>query len=210
MKIYFDGCSWTKGAELEHPKEERFSKLICNEFQAEEINFGMSGGSNDRIVRNLYCDNTIRECDLAVIQMTLPARTEYFRNGEWRRVNPCSNYHEFYNGKNLDHTKLNRLIEKFDSHHDFWHYYYMKVSNKEYFDTREKINFETIRDTMRRRGIPLVICTINRYTTLDFDVLLDTNNRNKAKMGHPNAQGHRLIADKILKIIRSYGDVDLL
>ena len=34
MKIYFDGCSWTEGAELENEKEERFSKVLCNELGA--------------------------------------------------------------------------------------------------------------------------------------------------------------------------------
>ena len=73
MKIYFDGCSWTKGAELENPEEERYSKLICNHLGAEETNLSMSGGSNDRIVRQLLVEINIEEYDLAIIQMTFPA-----------------------------------------------------------------------------------------------------------------------------------------
>ena len=45
--ILFDGCSWTKGEELEHPQEERYSKLICDELGAEETNLAANGGSND-------------------------------------------------------------------------------------------------------------------------------------------------------------------
>ena len=65
MKIYFDGCSWTKGEELENQEEERYSKLICDKLGAEETNLGMGGGSNDRIVRNLVVENDIKNYDLA-------------------------------------------------------------------------------------------------------------------------------------------------
>ena len=61
MKIYFDGCSWTRGAELQNPEEERYSKLLCNELGAEETNLAVSGGSNDRIVRNLLVENNIED-----------------------------------------------------------------------------------------------------------------------------------------------------
>ena len=88
MKIYFDGCSWTKGLELNNPEEERYSKLVCDEVGAEETNFAMHGGSNDRIIRNLIVENNIEEYDYAVIQMTFPARTEYL-DDKWRYVNPC-------------------------------------------------------------------------------------------------------------------------
>ena len=54
MKIYFDGCSWTKGEELENQEEERFSKLICDELGAEETNLAINGGSNDRIIRKRH------------------------------------------------------------------------------------------------------------------------------------------------------------
>ena len=33
MKIYFDGCSWTYGTELENKEQERFSRLICEHFK---------------------------------------------------------------------------------------------------------------------------------------------------------------------------------
>ena len=40
MKIYFDGCSWTHGTELENKKKTRFSKLISDYYNAEEYNLG--------------------------------------------------------------------------------------------------------------------------------------------------------------------------
>ena len=63
MKIYFDGCSWTEGAELEKPEEERFSRLVCQEFDAEEKNISQGGGSNERIIRNMMVSKNIEEYD---------------------------------------------------------------------------------------------------------------------------------------------------
>ena len=38
MKIYFDGCSWTWGAELKDPYQSRYSKIISDKLGAEEYN----------------------------------------------------------------------------------------------------------------------------------------------------------------------------
>ena len=57
MKIYFDGCSWTWGAELEDPYQSRFSKIISDKLGAEEYNISKRGASNHRIVRQLLVDH---------------------------------------------------------------------------------------------------------------------------------------------------------
>ena len=118
MKIYFDGCSWTRGAELQNPEEERYSKLLCNELGAEETNIAKGGGSNNRIVRNLLVENNIEDYDLAVIQMTYPVRTEYF-DKDWVRVNPKHNYNKWLHGLN---GNISRLSDKFIDHNSFWKY----------------------------------------------------------------------------------------
>ena len=192
MKIYFDGCSWTKGEELENQEEERFSKLICNELGAEETNLAIKGGSNDRIIRNLLVENNIEEYDLAVIQMTFPARTEYYTD-KWIRVNPKQNYNEWLHGEGGD---IRRLGEKFGDHSDFWKYYYTDVTNKKYFDVKEKIQYETIKNCCK---IPLVLCTINNWSRLGMKI--DFPALRKHHYGHPTKEGHRLISRKILERI---------
>tara|TARA_B100000508_G_C11329650_1_gene213649 strand:- start:42 stop:638 length:597 start_codon:yes stop_codon:yes gene_type:complete len=193
-KIYFDGCSWTKGMELNDPLKERYSKLICDEVGAEEINFAMGGGSNDRVVRNLLVENNIEDYDLAIIQMTFPVRTEYY-DKDWVRVNPKNNFSRWLNGEGGD---IRRLGEKFSDHSDFWKYWYMQVSNKEYFETKENIHFQTIRNHCKTKGVPLILSTINRWSKLKFDFLMRVERKYKAEYGHPNKEGHRLIAKKIL------------
>ena len=197
MRIYFDGCSWTKGEELSHPEQERFSKLICDELGAEETNLSIKGGSNDRIVRNLLVENNIEDYDLAVIQMTFPVRTEFF-NKHWVRVNPKNNFVKWLHGENGD---IRRLGEKFKYHADFWKYWYTDVSNQKYFETKEKIHYHTIRNSCK---IPLVLCTINRWTELPFDLQLNDGTRNmRHERGHPNKHLHKKFAEIILGMIKN-------
>ena len=215
MKIYFDGCSWTRGAELQNPEEERYSKLLCNELGAEETNLAVSGGSNDRIVRNLLVENNIEDYDIAVIQMTFPVRTEFFNpksstkhpNGKWNKppkpyrdwvkVSPKNNYNKWLHRED---GNIERLGEKFKTHADYWKYYYLHMTNEVYFETKEKIHYHTIRNSVK---IPLVLVTINRWTKLPFDLQLDDGTRNmKHKMGHPTKELHRHYAKKIREILR--------
>ena len=46
MKIYVNGDSYAWGAELENPEQVRFSRLISNQFECEEINQSLCGNSN--------------------------------------------------------------------------------------------------------------------------------------------------------------------
>ena len=196
MKIYFDGCSWTKGAELECPKEERYSKLICDELGAEETNLSIHGGSNDRIVRNLLVENNIKNYDLAVIQMTYPARTEYWHD-EWIKVNPKHNYSRWLNRKKEKNFNLDKLSEKFTDHKEFWYYYYLNISNSKYFNVKEKIHYHTIKNHCKVNGVPLILCTINNWSRTR-DLLIDSYNLPKARYGHPTKEGHQIIAKTIL------------
>jgi len=221
MKIYFDGCSWTRGVELENEEEERFSRLICNELGAEETNLGKGGGSNDRIIRNLIVENNIEEYDYAVIQMTYPARTEYLDH-KWRHVNPCGHppilkehlagdisqetmciIQEFVDRSDFNFTKWlsekkGGQNQKFRHHSDFWTYYYTKICNSNYFHTKEKIQYETIKSYCKSKGVPLILCSINEWSKLNFDYPIRVKKKYRAEHGHPNKEGHRLIAKVIL------------
>ena len=195
MKIYFDGCSWTQGAELENEEEERFSKLLCDELGAEETNLAIGGGSNDRIVRNLLVENNIEDYNLAVIQMTYPVRTEFYNN-EWIRVNPKNNFSRWLNGEGGD---IRRLGEKFNYHADFWKYWYTDVTNQKYFETKEKIHFQTIKNHCEVKKVPLILLTINQWTqTTAYQLNLPRKQAFTYHCyGHPTKETHRLIADDL-------------
>ena len=48
--LYVNGCSWVEGDELKFKKKSRFSHLLSTELNLKEINWGMSGCSNERII----------------------------------------------------------------------------------------------------------------------------------------------------------------
>ena len=217
MKIYFDGCSWTWGSELENENEERYSKLICDHLGAEETNLSMCGGSNDRIVRNLLVENDIEKYDAAFIQMTIPLRTEYLKvsrweEDKWTRVSIRKRFenwlHEDSETLIGDKEYYDTALSKFDSERKklvadditkFWRYYYTRVANIKYFQTKEKIHLETIRNTCKAKGVPLVLSTINTYSNLDFDYVMKVKKVTSAPKGHPNKLGHKIIANDLLK-----------
>ncbi len=192
MKIYFDGCSWTQGGELENPEKERFSKLICDELGAEETNLAIGGGSNDRIVRNLLVEHHIKDYDLAMIQMTYPIRTEYLRVDKWRQFKPDWKLSEFKFG-------ADKKLESVDGHEKTLKYYYTNIANLRYFETKEKIHRETIRSYCKANNVPLILSTNNRFSNLDFDYVMKVNKETSAPRKHPNKLGHQIIASDLLK-----------
>jgi len=193
MKIYFDGDSFTKGVELYNQTQHRFSRLISDHYKNKEYNFSYAGSSNGAIVRRLIVENNIKEYDLAVIQMSLPMRLEYY-----------------------DGMRYTNLREK-----DFkgWKEFYLKrIYHEKYGNDYEYLYYQAIKNHCSVNNIPLVITTNRSYKKYkenstgmvfrkmlpsdkraNFDLYLDTYPR--AKMGHPNEDGHRMIADDIIKII---------
>ena len=85
MKIYFDGCSHTWGAELLDPYKSRYSKIVCDHFNAEEYNIGKVSGSDRRMARNLL-EHDLSQYDMFVIQLTQKSRSEYWceRDKRWK------------------------------------------------------------------------------------------------------------------------------
>ena len=218
MKIYFDGCSFTYGSELEDG-EERYSKLICNELGAEECNYATAGGSNDQIVRNLLIEKNIEEYDLAIIQMTYPVRTEYYDDvrNKWVRVNPKYNFAKWLldpSGKRMReekarilkkdvnpfYSKIDTLNKKFVDHGDHWLYHYKHIHTHYYSQTKENIQFQTIHNHCKAHNVPVILLTINEWSKLKFDYKIKITKKTSKEKGHPNQRGHEIIASNLLDI----------
>ena len=194
MKIYFDGCSWTYGTELEDKEQQRFSKLICNHFGAEELNLSCPGGSNQRIIRNLLTEIDISQYDLAIIQLTYSSRTEFHDGTTWRTINV-----------NPRRVNIKNDLLPNITHQDFWEYYYTHICNDNFFKTQEKIATQTITHYCKSKQVPLVLMSIDHTTKLDYDLNLSIPWKRypSAPKKHPNKEGHKMIAEDILNIITS-------
>ena len=194
MKIYFDGCSFTEGkANLENFEKDRYSKKICEYFNAEEYNFSRGGGSNIRILRNLTNEyyEFIETCDLAIIQLTFRNRLEYFseETNRWEKVN-----------SGIDRKKnVNEDIRQF----------YIKYYNMVYNDTfgyaQEEMIFKSIKAFCKSKEIPLILLTVAQpKVRLPYDLIIKgyPTERPNGK-GHPTRLGHLLLAKDVINLIKN-------
>lgn len=54
--LYVNGCSFSEGAELHDSNNSRWSKLVADHYNIQEVNCAQGGGSNDRIFRTTTQD----------------------------------------------------------------------------------------------------------------------------------------------------------
>jgi len=201
MRIYFDGGSDMRGAELHDKYKTRFSRLICNHFgEAIEYNTAMGGGGNHRIVRQLLLNkkNPISNFDAAVIQMTPRWRTEYHNGVKWERVMvPCKKCRP--SSKRWLETNL--APQKIEN--EFWRNYF-RIHSDEFFLSNEKMYQVTIQSHCKAYGVPLIMLGRSQSSDLEFDFCFEEPWIAKAPDGHPNEEGHRAIADRLITMLTKY------
>ena len=78
MSLCFSGCSITWGDELKNRYQERYSTLVSKHYDAIHSNISECGISNDTIVRNTIKHLQNTKPDIVVIQYTVHPRFEYY------------------------------------------------------------------------------------------------------------------------------------
>ena len=210
MKIYFDGCSWTWGAELKDPYQSRYSKIVSDKLGAEEYNISKPGASNSRMVRQLLVDHKdLSEFDLIVIQMTYPQRMEYYnkdmrkfvQNRNWSQTAKLSinQLREVRWCKDQRKLLLNNAV--LDNIDKAWLDYYRYIYEDEYGDTYDDMYATAIRSYCKANSVPLILATTKKKKNckLTYDVYCGDVPR--ASGGHPNEEGHAIHAQQILELI---------
>lgn len=190
MKILFNGCSFTYGADLKD-KNKRYSNYLSNDI----VNLAVGGQSNDLIVDNSIEWLENNECDFIVIQFTLPARISIIKNGEWTSIMPC--------------TKDKRAKA-----------YYLHIYEEEMGIRNLWRNVYTMEKYLETRNIPYLFWKIGKTNTkkhsyepyrklskwenmLDF-TFIDIDDKTLWVDGtrHPSEKGHKLIADTLSQYIK--------
>ena len=188
MKILFNGCSWTRGAELENIEEERFATLVCRELKADCEMLGAGGRGNHRTTLEKLEESSY---DLAVIQLSQPSRAEFYRDGQYDSVKWHVNQRERIGGR--------RKKDWDDDIKHFWYIYYKKIYQDQYGSDEEKMFMTAIKNTCLVQKIPLILMTINGETVHNFDMNLVKMNLPLHTGNHPTKEGHQIISSEIIK-----------
>ena len=197
MKILFAGDSFTYGDELIEPEKNRFTKLVCDHFNAAEINRSRKSAGNDEIF--LQCiEGLIEKPDVCVIQLSDLVRITIAGKeiSSFKTLKPRSE------NKDLE-TKIAKYL------------FQPSVNNMSAWYRLTKYKLVLVDDFLRSNNIKMVYCPrrdLDFYLnddSLSLDIkrnFLDTEIRkiilnNKMPGGHPNEIGHELIAKEIIKKI---------
>tara|TARA_B100001109_G_C18847321_1_gene467496 strand:- start:1324 stop:1968 length:645 start_codon:yes stop_codon:yes gene_type:complete len=209
MKVYCDGCSWIKGAEIED-KTKKFSTLICNEIGAEEVlAVGGETGTNWGATRRMLNEYDISEFGMAIIQFAVPSRNEYYDSHKKKFLGVGSKLR--FRNKGMKYKSRVGYEHWDDSMVDFWRYYYTNVYHPEYGETYEQIQYNMIKNHCAVNNVPLLFLTTRSEKSImyqedkprmNYDFYLDKYEYPRVRSGaHPNEEGHRMIANDLLKII---------
>ena len=219
--LLFVGDSDTWGAELEglegdHARREalRFSNLVAQDLGKTHVNISKSGACNDWIVKQTVdwfeAGNT---CDAAIIQFSEPRRWGYYdKNGVYENMANQKGWA----AEGIKNDQLEAHKAYYESvwslHLELDNYYKNLFFLHSYLQYRCRVLF----NTLTSRPMPGVAkyknIRFNSWADLcknieigEHKILIDGNHcpyidAKKALGGsHPNAQGHRNIADDILR-----------
>jgi len=215
MLMFFSGCSITWGDELKDRLNERFSTLVSKHYKSQHLNMSERGISNDNIVRNTIKYLQKSKPDIVVIQFTVTSRIEYYQvNKENIKFAPQSShvppelrqthrdyYTKVYNDVvGAENTWKNIFL--FDS--------FCKSIGQKYIpiiaDHFEPILLKPEKFYKGRKGYWRQLCKNMNITMMQSQVLgMDKKNpqyyAQGVNGGHPSAEGHKIIANKIIELI---------
>ena len=192
MNILFAGCSWTYGDELENNRKDRFSKLISDHYSATEFNISIAGNTNYKIVSDAIESIESNKIDFCIYQVT----------GENRLSIPINDNIKILRQSNTKNCKFKneKYIHKliFDSNYSL--------------DTYKKYNYPFIvlfNEYLKSKNIPSICVFLkDRYLNwfdkkdiLEYSLESIVPKNMRCPGLHPNEDGHKLIAKKLIEEI---------
>jgi hypothetical protein len=212
MSLCFSGCSITWGDELKNRYIERYSTLVSKHYDTKHVNLSACGISNDTIVRNTINHLQTTKHDVVVIQYTVHPRIEYFndrtnmienwtpqdaRKSQRRRDYYLSVYNDIVAAENMW-----KNIFLFDT--------YCKSVGQKYVsliaDHFENIIVQPANFYQGHNGYWRRMCVDYKPTYIQKELLgmefkSPENYARGLKGGHPSAEGHKKMANKVIELI---------
>ena len=203
MNIGFAGCSFTYGSELKDPENTRWSKLICNQLNANEFNFAKAGSSNEEIFKNTFEQSTNQKFDFFVVQITSYIRFSLVLNKKIISISPTQKPF------GLEHNEYN-LIAKLafsnyqETDNNVWHeltrwkllclHHYLNNINMNHMFVfmSDMERLKIMNDTLTPNSFKELCCNISLLEYTSHCGLPVGPNR------HPLEKGHEGIANDII------------
>lgn len=205
MNIAFFGDSFTWGDELDNPQNDRFSRLVCQKFDANEINISRRGSGNEEICLNateFIMSN--HQADFICIQLSNYIRYTYVSKDRFKNTSRFSTINPNSTSSTAKEKLLSLSLYSFaDGNYKL--YYAM---------TRYKVYL--LSEVLKSKNIPHLFTVKssdikefleddllskdfydNFYTKSLKDSLSESNIALKSG-GHPCELGHKFIAEEIL------------
>lgn len=204
MKFYFDGDSFTYGGGLQKkcnvdPTKVRWSKIVSDHFDAEEVNISRSGAPNDRVLRHLFTDNfcSIKDYDFIFIQLTYPIRNEFWSD----KFNRWFSYSLIKDFKSFGSNKYEKY---YGSEYTAWFDYYIKrISTEKHSMSRELVAYNSIVSFLKLVGKPFLMIGASHYNHIDYDFHIRREKLDRIPDdGHPSVLGHKQIAERIIHKVK--------
>ena len=240
-KLYFNGCSFTRGSGLDNPTDESWPALVAKYYNAEYKNDAVPGGSNDRIVKGVVTN--IKNYDKFYVSWTYYSR--------FVKYNPVDNFEVLFNVASVFDPKdfhSDDLKHNYKKYQDLVDIYYKHWFNELYefkgflhqiillqalFEVHRKdyvmLNtsyiwpwlspiesfIENVKDLIcidnmsdeqiyaEHKEINELISQIDKtkFVFWNYDIVSFIREHDffiSKDDGHPNADGHKAIAEKIL------------
>ena len=190
--LFFCGDSVTFGMELEPNHESlRFSHLVATDKNLSYHNISKSGACNDWIVKTAI--SYFREghtCDTAIIQFSAPERWLYFDpiKDLWRNIGKAKTTNNLYNQAMRD------------AHSAYYSYIYTRQLAIENYWKNVFFLDEYLKDKCQTIYLTLGDSVEKNDWTIDVEIGSVKQIVGSSRLiGHPSPEGHRKIADYILK-----------
>ena len=215
MSLCFSGCSITWGDELKNQYQERYSTLVSNHYDVRHTNISEKGVSNDLIVRRTikYLQNS--KPDVVVIQYTVHPRFEFYEvNKDPVKFTPQPSfipphlkqthldyYTKVYNDA-VGAENMWKNIFLFDT--------YCKSIGQKYVsliaDHFERVIVKPDLFYQGRIGYWREMCrdykpTYKQKELLGMEFKSPENYAQGKRGGHPSAEGHKKMANKVIELI---------
>jgi hypothetical protein len=165
--IYFGGCSYVKGVELENEEQSRFSTLVGKKLNKEVVNTAWGGASNSRHTRKLVeAFNTRNDIESVFIMWSPIQRTEQFLTAEW--IESQDGYFQVSPKKFLDKKDSNyKKLRRYNTYYDA-----MQVWANDIWSTSSQIadyfqNILTVQALCKSNNVPLMMTNSSRKFTID-------------------------------------------